>query len=67
MPIYEFVCDTCGRPFEELVRSYPAIAEVRCPECGGASLRRTMSTFASRISRGGGRTAAASDCAGGGT
>jgi putative FmdB family regulatory protein len=67
MPIYEFVCDNCGRPFEDLVRSYSAIAEVRCPECGSASLRRKMSIFASRVSGNSGQTAAAQACTGGGT
>jgi|GEM_PF-6179933 len=38
MPIYEFVCESCGAPFEELTRSYTAIAEVRCPHCGGDRL-----------------------------
>jgi putative FmdB family regulatory protein len=50
MPIYEFVCETCGRPFEDLVRSYSAISETRCPNCGSASLRRKVSVFASRVS-----------------
>ncbi|HEY6102062.1 MAG TPA: zinc ribbon domain-containing protein [bacterium] len=50
MPVYEFVCEACGRPFEDLVRSYSAIPEVRCPHCGSASLRRKVSTFASRVS-----------------
>jgi putative FmdB family regulatory protein len=69
MPIYEFVCERCGRPFEDLVRTYAAIAEVRCPSCGSATLRRKMSTFAPRIS--GGRAASASGgdaaCSAGGT
>lgn len=66
MPIYEFVCEICGRPFEDLVRSYSAIAEVRCPDCGSTSLRRKMSTFASRVS-GGGNPHAGQACTGGGT
>jgi len=67
MPIYEFVCDTCGAPFEDLVRSYTAISEVRCPECGSLSLRRKMSTFASRVSGTDGQTPTAQACAAGGT
>jgi putative FmdB family regulatory protein len=71
MPIYEFVCETCGRPFEDLVRSYAAIADVRCPACGSASLRRKVSTFASRVSGAGGsttsRTRTEASCPSGGT
>jgi putative FmdB family regulatory protein len=69
MPTYEFVCEHCHRPFEDLVRSYAAIAEVRCPSCGSASLRRKVSTFAARVSGDGGSSAALSGaaCSGGGT
>ncbi len=31
MPLFEFVCSDCNRPFEELVRSASAISEVTCP------------------------------------
>lgn len=69
MPIYEFVCESCGRPFEDLVRSYNAIAEVRCPACGSAALRRKVSTFASHVSGDGGSSTSPSSgaCTGGGT
>jgi putative FmdB family regulatory protein len=49
MPIFEFQCQTCGAPFEELLRSSNAIAEVTCPECGGSQVRKKVSTFASKI------------------
>jgi putative FmdB family regulatory protein len=69
MPIYEFVCEDCGRPFEDLIRSFAAIAEVRCPACGSAALRRKVSTFASRVSGDGGSSTSSSSaaCTGGGT
>ncbi len=67
MPIYEFVCESCGKPFEELVRSYGAIAEVHCPHCGSERLRRKMSVFASRTSGSSGRSEGAPACTGGGT
>lgn len=44
MPIYEYVCMTCERHFEELVRldgDNPA-----CPECGSAKTQRQLSVFA---------------------
>lgn len=40
MPIYEYICDDCGRDFELLVRGG---AEPACPECGGAHLTRRVS------------------------
>lgn len=52
MPIFEFECQECGKPFEELVRSSSAISEVYCPKCGSPEIRKKVSTFASRISGG---------------
>lgn len=53
MPIFEFICNECGNPFEELVRSANAIDEVICPECHSQKVTKRISTFASRISGGG--------------
>ncbi len=44
MPIYEYECRSCTHNFEALVRSQRE-HEVRCPDCGGAELRRLMSVF----------------------
>lgn len=45
MPIYEFVCDSCGHGFEELVGSHVglAAADVACPECGSEKVERRLS------------------------
>ena len=48
MPIYEFECQDCEQPFEELVFGSP-IEGVVCPTCGGQRVRKKMSTFASKI------------------
>jgi len=67
MPIFEFVCTHCGKPFEELVRS-AAISEVTCPECGSAQVKKKISTFASKISGGGlSSSSSASACSTGST
>jgi putative FmdB family regulatory protein len=66
MPLYEFQCAECDRPFEELVRTSAAIAEVKCPECGSEHVRRKVSLFASKAS-GGASTTSASSCAPTGT
>jgi putative FmdB family regulatory protein len=67
MPLYEFQCTDCDREFEELVRASTAIAEVKCPECGGDHVRRKVSLFASKASGGGVTTASAAACAPSGT
>jgi putative FmdB family regulatory protein len=45
VPIYEFVCESCGHRFEELVGATGGVqvAEVRCPECGAAEVERQVS------------------------
>ena len=50
MPIYEFQCQECGYPFEELVFSSSAISELSCPNCGSEDIRKKLSTFASKVS-----------------
>lgn len=52
MPIYEFQCENCGNPFEELVFGN-AIDKVRCPECESDQIHKLISTFASKIAGGG--------------
>ncbi len=68
MPLYEFQCTDCKDEFEELVRSSAAIAEVKCPKCGGQHVRRKVSLFASKGSGAPSFAAApASSCSTGGT
>ncbi len=68
MPLYEFQCNECETAFEELVRSPAAVADVKCPACGGEQVRRKVSTFASKVSSGGASySPSAGSCAPGGT
>ena len=53
MPIYEFVCADCGRPFEKLVMISSKITEVTCPSCESQNVTKQISTFASKLSGGG--------------
>jgi putative FmdB family regulatory protein len=48
VPVYEFRCLTCETEFEELVRLNDG-QDVACPHCGGRSLKRLMSAFASKV------------------
>ena len=52
MPIFEFVCEQCEKPFEELVRSFNSVEGVICPQCGSAQVKKKISTFASKIAGG---------------
>ena len=53
MPLFEFICSECSRPFEELVRSKSNLTEVSCPSCGSQKISKKISTFASRATGGG--------------
>jgi putative FmdB family regulatory protein len=69
MPIFEFVCAACGKPFEELVRSASAASEVVCPACHSANIKKKISTFASKVAGGSSfsfNSAPASSCSTGG-
>jgi putative FmdB family regulatory protein len=52
MPIFEFVCKSCDRLFEELLRSASLVDQVACPNCGSPQVRKKISTFASKVSGG---------------
>jgi putative FmdB family regulatory protein len=70
MPIFEFICSDCNKPFEELVRSSSVVSEVVCPSCHSQNVKKKISTFASKVSGGGSfsfSSAPASSCSTGGT
>jgi putative FmdB family regulatory protein len=43
MPVYEFICVRCSKPFEELVLGPE---EIRCPACSSLKVEKRFSTFA---------------------
>jgi putative FmdB family regulatory protein len=45
VPIYEFQCEECGSPFEDLVSSAIAAPQVECPECGSRLVKKRISLF----------------------
>ena len=52
MPMFEFVCEECGRFFEELVRSASTALDIICPGCQSDQVVKQFSTFASKASGG---------------
>ncbi len=48
MPIFEYICETCGREFEELVFGSNGAGNVTCPECSSVEVKKKISLFASR-------------------
>ncbi len=49
MPIYEYACMHCKKVVSRYVRNVSK-DEPACPECGGADIRRVMSSFAMHLS-----------------
>ena len=45
MPIYEFVCQSCGNPFETLMIGFSTEGVV-CPECESENVKKKISSFA---------------------
>lgn len=45
MPLYEFICHDCEKPFQQLLHSYRHLGEVTCPECGstGEKIEKVIS------------------------
>ncbi len=52
MPLYEYVCDSCGCKFERLRSVAAADQACECPTCHSALAHRVLSRFATL--RGGG-------------
>jgi len=50
MPIYEYLCSSCGRVFEQLVMRRNA--KVACPRCPGAAVEKQLSAFSLKGERG---------------
>lgn len=43
MPIYEYLCASCGRPSSHFFRSISAATDPACPECGSSQMTRLIS------------------------
>jgi len=46
MPIYEYVCEDCHKPYEKLVRK--AGEKVECPACGSGKAKMQLSVFSAQ-------------------
>ena len=52
MPIYAFICDSCGHSFDRLQKLSDADPEA-CPECGAPAVKRQLTAPSFRLSGGG--------------
>lgn len=56
MPLYEYSCPRCQRPFEKYARTFNEKPD--CPTCGATTVTRLLSTFAVGSNTSGARGAA---------
>ena len=64
MPIYEYICDDCRRPFEKIVLKREET--ISCPSCGSGRYRVQFSVTAAPAKSGTAASASASCCPTGG-
>ncbi|OFV92714.1 MAG: hypothetical protein A3H28_09920 [Acidobacteria bacterium RIFCSPLOWO2_02_FULL_61_28] len=64
MPIFEYVCEECRRPFEKLVLKREET--ISCPSCGSGRYRVQFSVTAAPAKSGTAASASASCCPTGG-
>ncbi|MBV9086833.1 MAG: zinc ribbon domain-containing protein [Acidobacteriaceae bacterium] len=63
MPIFEYVCKSCGNEFEAIVRGSEKSV---CPKCEGTRLEKKLSVFAMASSSGTGGAFESMPSSGGG-
>ncbi len=61
MPIYEYICDDCGREFEVLIRG---TEQPVCPSCGQSRLTKQLSVPAAHVAASGEPSCPARDSCG---
>ncbi|PKN86796.1 MAG: hypothetical protein CVU46_06580 [Chloroflexi bacterium HGW-Chloroflexi-8] len=47
MPLYEYICNDCGQPFEKMMRFSETNQIPICPTCSGSNTKKKLSLFAS--------------------
>lgn len=67
MPLFEYLCVSCGASFEQLVRTTKNPQAIVCPVCKSSETQKLLSGFAVKHSGGGAMSAGAADCAPTGT
>ena len=51
MPVYEFVCRDCQKPFEVIRSISESATTPKCPACGSALVERTYSHVYAQTSK----------------
>lgn len=62
MPIYEFICNSCGHQFEELCKINFKLEEIECPECSKKDVKKKPSLFGQKGTSSGGSSSSCGSC-----
>ncbi|MBN3038237.1 MAG: zinc ribbon domain-containing protein [Candidatus Omnitrophica bacterium] len=52
MPIYGYLCKSCGEKFDLLIGVSSEKTELKCKKCGSKDIQRTLGSFSVRSSAG---------------
>jgi len=44
MPLFEYICQDCGKEFEKIVPRHDSVAD--CPKCSSVRVEKQLSVFA---------------------
>lgn len=66
MPIYEYICQDCGKQFETIVTSSAARDTITCKYCNSVKTKKTMSATSFRVASSAGSVPMGSGMSGGG-
>ncbi len=68
MPMYEYICEDCGREFEKIVRYADANTSQPCPNCSSNQTHKKISISAAigSVFSGGSTSSSSAGCGSGG-
>jgi putative FmdB family regulatory protein len=52
MPIYEYICQDCGKRYDKFVRASTSKIALKCPKCGSDQGKKAFSAFSTPGSSG---------------
>jgi putative FmdB family regulatory protein len=52
MPIYEYICNKCKSIFSLIQKVGTSEKDTTCPQCGSEEVKKKLSLFSSRTSKG---------------
>ncbi len=45
MPVYDYVCNDCHKPFEVILTLKEHDVEVKCPKCGSKNVEQEVTAY----------------------